>query len=191
MTFKAGRGCLPIFASLCSKALQAWALLWQQYGRHECGRSMWLMLQLYQACVMPAGQSACEVWGVVPLRGVAREARAALAALHLRAPQTAGGPEAISADAHFAVRAATITNVWLLRPAGFWNSVVASPGMHRQVALDAVQLAVNGVCSGYVGGLVVSLRVAGYDVILAAGSLPEIDVTQLHHNLRTCRDEVW
>ena len=68
VTFQAGKGCMPTFASLRSKALQAWALLWQQYGRLECGRSMWLMLQLYQACVMPAGQLACEVWGVLPLK---------------------------------------------------------------------------------------------------------------------------
>ena len=28
-------------------------------------------------------------------------------------------------------------------------------------------------------------------MIMAAGSLPEIDVTQLRHNLQTRRDEVW
>ena len=82
VTVKAGRSCLPTFASLRSKALLAWPLLWQQYGRLECGRSIWLILQLYQACLMPAGQSACEVRGFLPLR--AGEARAALAALHLQ-----------------------------------------------------------------------------------------------------------
>ena len=40
-----------------------------------------------------------------------------------------------------------MSNVWLLRLAGFWNSVVASPSMYRQDALDAVQLAVSGVSS--------------------------------------------
>ena len=89
------------------------------------------------------------------------------------------------------LRQSQVSDVWLLRTAGFWNSVVASPGMHRQIALDAVQLAVNGIRSGYVAGLVASLRVVGYDMILAAGSLPEIEVTQLRHNLRTRRDEVW
>ena len=191
--FKAGRGCLPTFASLRSKALQAWALLWQQQGRLGCGRSMWLMLQLYQACVMPAGQFVCEVWGLLLLHGFAREARAALAALHLQhlkklvgLRESAPTPILLSE-----LHQSQISDVWLLRAAGFWNSVVACPGMHRQIALDAVQLAVNGDRSGYVAGLVASLRMVGYDMILAAGSLPEIDVTQLHHNLRTCRDEVW
>ena len=43
----------------------------------------------------------------------------------------------------------------------------------------------------YEAGLVACLRVVGYDMILAAGSLPEIGVTQLCHNLWTRRDEVW
>ena len=171
VTFKAGRGCLPTFASLRSKTLQAWALLWQQYGRLECGRSMWLMLQLYLACVMPAGEFACEVWGVLPLRGVAREARAALAALHLRHLKKLVGlrqsvPTLILLSE---LRQSLMSDVLLLRAAGFWNSVVASPGMHRQIVLNAVQLAVDGERSGYEAGLVASLRVVGYDMILTAG----------------------
>ena len=42
------------------------------------------MLQLYQACVAPVGHFACEVWGILPLRGAARQARGGLAALHLK-----------------------------------------------------------------------------------------------------------
>ena len=138
----------------------------------------------WTVCMRGAGVSSPACWG-----GTGRAGCSAFAA-----PQEAGGPEALGADANFAVRAATVTDVRCLAAgaAGFWNSVVASPGMHRQIAVDAVQLAVNGVRSGYVAGLVASLRVVGYAMILAAGSLPEIDVTQLyHHTLRTRRDEVW
>ena len=158
---------------------------------------MWLMLQLYQACVMPAGQFACEVWGVLPLRGVAREAQVALAALHLQhLKKLVGLRQSVPTPILLSeLRQSQMSGVWLLRAAGFWNSLVASSGMHRQIALDAVQLAVNGVRSGYVAGLVASLSVVGYDMILAAGSLPKIDVTQWHHNLwhhnlvgmRSCR----
>ena len=49
--------------------------------------------------------------------------------------------------------------------------------MHQQFALDAVQLAVNGVRSGYLARLRASQRVIGYAMILAAGSLPVTDVT--------------
>ena len=146
-----------------------------------------------QAYVMPTGQFACKVWGVLPLRGAAREARAALAALHLaHLKKLVGLRQSVPTPILLSeLRQSQVSGVWLQRAAGFWNSVVASPGMHRQIALDAVQLAVNGVRSAYVAGLVASLRVVGYDMILAAGSLPENDVTRLRHNLRTRRDEVW
>ena len=116
VTSQAGKGCLPTFAGLRSKALRAWVLLWQQYGRLACGRSLWLVLQLYQACVVPAGQrndhghSACEAWGSLPLRGAARQARAALAALHLQHLKKACGPQAVAAYAHFASRVAAVLN---------------------------------------------------------------------------------
>ena len=42
------------------------------------------MLQLCQACVELAGHFTYEVWGALPLRDAARQARAALAALHLQ-----------------------------------------------------------------------------------------------------------
>ena len=42
------------------------------------------MLQAYQACVLPSGHFACEVWGILPLRAAARQARGALAAVRLR-----------------------------------------------------------------------------------------------------------
>ena len=80
VTFQAGKGCLPTFAGLRSEALRAWAVLWQQYGRLACGSSLWLVLQLYQACVVPAGQrndhghSTREAWGILPLHGAARQA---------------------------------------------------------------------------------------------------------------------
>ena len=54
---QAGKGCLPTFAGLCTKALRARPLSWQQYGRLACGSSMWLMLQMYQACC--AGWAFC------------------------------------------------------------------------------------------------------------------------------------
>ena len=46
------------------------------------------------------------------------------------------------------------------------------------------------VLSEYVVGLVASLRVFGYGLEFAAGTLPEIDVTQLRHD-RTHGIEVW
>ena len=58
--------------------------------------------------------------------------------------------------------------------------------MYLQIAIHDGQMGVIGVRSGYVAGLMAFVRVVEYDMILAAGSLPDIDVTQLRH---TC--EVW
>ena len=85
------------------------------------------------------------------------------------------------------LRQSQMSDVWLLRAAGLWVSTVAIPGMHR-LALDAVQLAWNGVRSGYVAVLMAYLIIVGCDFHL--GGLPEIDITELRRNLRTRRNEV-
>lgn len=82
-----------------------------------------------QVCGMPAGQSAHEVWGSLPPGGTIREARAALAALHLQ---------------------------------------------HLNRLVDLRDLVPTSVC---MAGLVASLTFTGYNMILVAGSLPEIDAT--------------
>ena len=88
------------------------------------------------------------------------------------------------------LRLSQMSDVWLLRASGFWNSMVASPGVHQQIALDAGQVAVSGVRSGFVAGLLASLRAFVYDTSLVAGSLLDIDVTQLRHELQPRRDKV-
>ena len=113
----------------------------------------------------------------------------------LAAPQEAGGPQAVSANANSDVRAATITDVRCLAAEGIWlleqYGMVASPGVHQQIAPDAGQVAVSGVRSGFVAGLLACLRAFVYDVSLVAGSLLDIDDTQLRHELQPRRDKVW
>ena len=66
---------------------------------------------------------------------------------------------------------------WLLRAACFWNHLATRSGRHQRVALIAVRLAVGGLHSGNIAGLVAALRNVGYDMVLTAGGLPEIDIT--------------
>ena len=84
-----------------------------------------------------------------------------------------------------------MADISLLRAASFWNNLATSSGLHHWVALDAVRLTVGGLRSGYVAGLVAALQDVGYDMVLTAGSLPEVDITQLRHKVRTNRDAVW
>ena len=141
---------------------------------------------------MPAGLLACDVWRLLSLRGIARYRRAALAVLLLQHLHKLAGLRQLAPTPTLLseLRHSVMSNDWLLRAAGFWNSLEASSGMPRQLALNAGQLAVDGVCSGCVAGLVACLRAGGYEIILAAGSLPGSDVTQLCHRMRTHGDEV-
>ena len=67
--FQSGQGFLPSLARLQHRAQAAWAQLSWQYGTLQCEKGVWLMLQLYGACVIPAGSFGCELWGVWLLRG--------------------------------------------------------------------------------------------------------------------------
>ena len=71
--FQSGQGFLPSLARLQHRAQAAWAQLSRQYGTLQCEKGVWLMLQLYGACVLPAGSFGCELWGVWPLRGQFRK----------------------------------------------------------------------------------------------------------------------
>ena len=48
-----------------------------------------------------------------------------------------------------------------------------------------------GLRSSYVAGLVAALRDVGNVVVQTAGSLLEVNIAQLRHNLRTHGDAVW
>ena len=102
------------------------------------------MLQWYQACVAPAGHFACEGWGALPLRGGARQTRAAWATLHLQHFKKLVGlrqsvpPSILPAE----LQESSMLDIWLLRAARFRSTLATSSGLHHRVALDAVRLTV-------------------------------------------------
>ena len=76
---------------------------------------------------------------------------------------------------HYAMTVCT-QNMWL---AG------VTPNVHQHIMCRFSSVHMHKLPAG----LVASLRGKGYDVIWAAGSLQEIIVNQLRHNLRTGRDD--
>ena len=55
-----------------------------------------------------------------------------------------------------------LADMWLLRAAGFWNSLMTGSAFHKAKAQDAVQLMQVTGAKGWVAGLSHALQTAGY-----------------------------
>ena len=146
------------------------------------------MLQLYGACVLPAGSFACELWGVWLLRGQSRRARAHLSTVYhghisslSRVRRTVPTPTLLEE-----LGQQPLADMCLLRGAGFWNSLMTGSAFHKAMAQDAVQLMQVGA-KGWVTGLSNALPIAGY----AFQPLQGIDIGRLQALLRDGRQRVW
>ena len=90
-------------------------------------------------CAVPAGQFACEVWGVLPLRGAARQARAALAALHLHhLKELVGLRQSVPTPILLAVLQHSSMPDLGCSGQRAAVTVATSSGLHHRVALDTV-----------------------------------------------------
>ena len=188
--FQSGQGFLPSLARLQHRAQAAWAQLSRQYGTLHCEKGVWLMLQLYGACVLPAGSFACELWGVWLLLGQSRRARAHLSTVYHGHLSSLSGvrrtvPTPILLEE---LGQQPLADMWLLRAAGFLNSLMTGSAFHKAMAQDAVQLMqVNGV-KGWVAGLSNALQTTGY--AFQPQQLQGIDIGRLQALLRDGRQRV-
>ena len=81
-----------------------------------------------------------------------------------------------------------LADMWLLRAAGFWNSLMTGSAFHKAMAQDAVQLMQVTGAKGWVAGLSHALQTAGYASAAAASG---IDIGRLQALLRDGRQRVW
>ena len=94
------------------------------------------ILQLYQACIVPARHFACHAWGpqdsVLPYEG---QARGALAAVHLQQLKELVGhrPSVPTPILLAELPRSSMPDVWLLRAAQIWTQLATSPGLHQRV----------------------------------------------------------
>ena len=82
-----------------------------------------------------------------------------------------------------------LADMWLLRAAGFWNSLMTGSVFHKAMAQDAVQLMQVTGTKGWVAGLSRALQTAGY--AFQAEHLQGIDVGRLQALLTDGRQRVW
>ena len=84
MLFEAGQGFRPAFCQLENKMWASFAVLEKQYGRLDSSPNLWLMLQLYEGCVTPAGSFGAGLWGACQHMGAAKRGVSRLAAVRLK-----------------------------------------------------------------------------------------------------------
>ena len=189
--FQSGQGFLPSLARLQHRAQAAWAQLSRQYGTLQCEKGVWLMLQLYGACVLPAGSFGCELWGVWLLRGQFRKTRDHLSTLYHGHLSNLSGvrrtvPTPILLEE---LGQQPLADMWLVRAAGFWNSLMTGSAFHKAMAQDAVRLSQMTGTKGWVAGLSKALPAAGY--AFQPQHLHSIDVGQLQSLLRGGWERIW
>ena len=100
------------------------------------------MLQLYEACVLPAGSFACELWGVWLLCGQSRKTSNRLSTVyHSHLSSLSGVRRTVSTPVLLEeLGQQPLADMWLLQAAGFWNSLMTGSAFHKAMAEDAVQL---------------------------------------------------
>ena len=82
-----------------------------------------------------------------------------------------------------------LTDMWLLRAAGFWNSLMTGSAFHKAMAQDAVQLKQVTGTKGWVAGLSKALQIAGF--ACQPQQLQGMDIGRLQVLLRDGRQRVW
>ena len=82
-------------------------------------------------------------------------------------------------------------HAWFIRAACFWNALASTQGFHKQIALDAVMLALHRHVRNWVHGLRHSLSVVGYNMHLDPAAMHNIDISELRICLSANLAHVW
>ena len=165
--FDAVQGMGLTFDRLRSRMMGSWAQLRRQYGNLQCVRSVGLLLQLYDACVPPAGSYGCEVWGLRDLPASSRKGRDALGSSHLQFLRAlATVPTSVGIVVLLQeLGQRPLSHLWWQRVVCFWNSLCSLPddNLYRQVALDDVSDANTRHVKNWAWSFRRSLRAVGYE----------------------------
>ena len=193
--FDSRSGVRATFPRLHSKMWGAFSLIQRQYGKLGCLPSVGLLLDVYKACVPPAGSYGCEVWGFLPAPADASRARALIATSHTQMLRLiAGVPATACADLllkELGVRCLEYT--WWKRTVGFWNALASLPctSLHYQVALRNCRLAVAGGSRNWAFGVMMGLRRIGYCFTIRCDRLDPIDWSVVRSCLNRQAEEAW
>ena len=163
-----------------------------QHGNFLATASHLVCCTICASCVQSVGSFACDVWGALPLTGLAKKQRAAIVTTHLGVIKELAGLRRTTptdmVDAE--LDEMPLDSVWLMRAAKLWNALVAGSSFYAFVLKDAVALSHLG-CRNWVTGLKHKLASVGYVFDLEVDALPEIDSVCLRSKLRTLAHAPW
>ena len=190
MLFRSGQGFLPTYSHLEQRMWASHYFLRKRYKGLECSDSIWLPLQLHAACVEPAGSFACELWGVYRQQAGQRQRLETARLKQIRQLSSLGQSVAIPIIWK-ELSLQPFHHAWLVRAAQFWNALASSQGFHKQIALDAVFLAVKQRTCNWVHGLCHALAAIGYSMQLTAGTMDSIDIGEIRSILSAQLASAW
>ena len=168
--FTAHTGMSLTFGPLQRTMSAAWALLKRQYGRLQCLSSVGLLFRLYIVCVPSTASYACEIWGSSRFPASAAAVWQQLSQSHLRMLREISGVRKCTPIpillAEFGLK--SLPDRWLLRAAGFWNSLASLPICYvfRHVALTACSAAICQGHRSWAHSMFKAIRGIGYQLVL-------------------------
>ena len=195
LLFTSQAGFQQTIPRLKSKMWGAWATIKRQYGNLQCAESLWLLLRLYNVCVVPTASYGCELWGHYPLRGADLRSRRDLKNCHLQLMRIICGlrQSVASAIVFEELGASPIDHGWLLRAVGFWNNLAAMPDgcLHKRLALDACRAAICHNIRNWAWGVYYACKDIGYALSIRVNGMDKIDIASLRSKLSASMRADW
>ena len=181
LVFDEKHGSAPSCQARRFKLLGAWAVLQRQYAGLRCSLSLQLIVQLYNACVLPTGSYGAEVWAFQ--RMCAGHARVRqniefLRLLHLC--QLAGLRKTVSGQIVLEeFQCLPMRSEWIRSQTTFWNNLVKLGGnsLYKAIPFDDVIDAEIFQHKNWTHFFYQQLDQIGYSVIHGVGHLQGIDHT--------------
>jgi len=193
--FESRAGVRGTFDHLHQRMWGAFALIQRQYGKLSCPPAVGLLLDLYNACVPPAGSYGCEVWGFLPCSTDAARARAQLSTTHCQMlKQIAGLRSTVCTNILFReLGVPPLEYMWWKRVVRFWNSLASLPpsSLYYQVALHNCQSAVLGGVRNWAHGFMFGLRRIGFPFDIRCDKLNVVDWGTVRCCLVAQQRAVW
>ena len=154
----------------------------RQYNNLECGESLQLQLQFFDAIVSSTASYAGELWGLHPRT---KQACAALESVHskclkdfVRVPRGT-----CTADVYFELGVKSLRERWLTASLRFWNQLAALPAgdLYRDILFDSMLEARESTHTGlgFVGGLRSACHAIGFELEVNRTQPQRLDVATI------------